>query len=387
MKKATIIFLTVSTFLLSAAIPDQAMLKLFDAAHKNSNSKNTLLSPWGIQQCFGMVACGADKNSAAELQKFLGLDEKTAKKLHNARMSLAENRSFNSFNAVLVSKNETLQQNFVNTAAYLYGSRFFQLDFSRIPECTDILNGIVRKESRNMFDRVFKEDDLAGSPAAILMNVLYFKGAWQNSFKDFNTAKAPFKLADGNLFEADMMYQQAHVPYYNDGNIHGIILSYKDDAARFKMLFLMPVNENAPLSVVTEKLAVSGLKPVLSAAENKYPTDIRLPKLALKTDNDLKKLFESLGMKIIFSPATSDLNKMVSGHALYIEKTRQLIKLNMDEAGTEVAAVTYAIMVKNMAAPVKKINTFHADHPFAMILFDSETGAIILTAAVMNPVQ
>jgi serine protease inhibitor len=32
-----------------------------------------------------------------------------------------------------------------------------------------------------------------------------------------------------------------------------------------------------------------------------------------------------------------------------------------------------------------KYNYFYANHPFVLVLFDSETRAILLTAAVVNP--
>ena len=58
MKKMVVLSL-LGCLQLFAQIPEKQMLKVFDAACKMTPQENVLLSPWGIQQCFGMVSCGA----------------------------------------------------------------------------------------------------------------------------------------------------------------------------------------------------------------------------------------------------------------------------------------------------------------------------------------
>ena len=54
-----------------AEVPDKPLLKIFDAAYRSAPSSNLLISPWGIQECYGMVSAGAGKVSSAELDKLL----------------------------------------------------------------------------------------------------------------------------------------------------------------------------------------------------------------------------------------------------------------------------------------------------------------------------
>ena len=63
-----------------------------------------------------------------------------------------------------------------------------------------------------------------------------------------------------------------------------------------------------------------------------------------------------------------------------------VLNTGLDEEKTEVAAVTYAAALSCAPDPIPpKYNYFYADRPFVLVLFDSETGAILLTAAVVDP--
>ena len=49
------------------AVGGSPLLKLFDGAYCNDPHKNIMLSPWGIQQCFGMLLSGAAKADSCAL--------------------------------------------------------------------------------------------------------------------------------------------------------------------------------------------------------------------------------------------------------------------------------------------------------------------------------
>lgn len=373
---------------LAAQVPEKPLLKIFDKAHKLSAQENVLLSPYSIQQCFGMVACGAGERSGMELRRILGLDELAAKELQLAGKSLkkCQNAQFNSCNTVLFNNKLALQRDFVNQAVNLFDGKIYQVDFQRKTECVNFLNKLIAEQSRNMFDKVFQERDLAGDPDVILMNVLYFKSRWENEFETYMTRKRFFTLPDGNKYKVKMMEDERWVPYYNDGNIHGVIIDYAEK--RFGMMFLMTVDPQKPVSVVTGYLADNGLKQIIANASDAYKSRIRLPKLKLESDCNLKLLFQNAGMKDLFDPVSGDLTYMAENITapLYIDQARQLVKLDLNESGTEMAAVTYAMVAKG-AAPMKeeKKNIFYADRPFAMILFDRETGAILLAGVINKP--
>jgi serine protease inhibitor len=77
-----------------------------------------------------------------------------------------------------------------------------------------------------------------------------------------------------------------------------------------------------------------------------------------------------------------------SADPLHIASARQLVKLDMNEQGTEMAAVTYAMAKCNSAPPrQEKKNTFRAERPYVMVLFDRTTKAVLLSGVICDPVR
>ena len=391
MKKLILTFIAICSVSLTAQVPDKPLLKVFDAAYRSNPRQNIMLSPWGIQQCFGMLTGWAPKLHSAQLNNVLALNIQDRHDLRNARLALQKTQAeFNSFNAVLFDRQYTLKQPFIQDVNYFFGGKMYRLDLTRQKECAMVLNGIIKRENRNMFDNVFAPQDFANDPAMILLNVLYFKANWFNPFEKHLTKKERFMTPAASNFEAihhsrvDMMNDEKYVPYYNDGTIHGIILDYADD--RFKMLVLTTVKMPSSLKTVTGNLARKGLQHFIRNSSDHNKTIIKLPKLKLESRLDLKSLLSSVGLTSIFDSRQGSLCMIQNSDAVYIDSARQVVKLSLDETGTEVAAVTIALPKAAAIRPqAVKYNKFYADHPFVLVLFDSQTQAILLTAAIVHP--
>ena len=391
MKKLIFTFAVIFAITLAAQVPDKPLLMVFDAAYRSNPRQNIMISPWGIQQCFGMLTGWAPKLHSAQLNAVLGLNMQDRHGLRNARLALQKTQAeFNSFNAVLFDRQYTLKQPFIQDVNYFFGGKMYRLDLTRKKECAMVLNGIIKRESRNMFDNVFAPQDFANDPMMILLNVLYFKANWFNSFEEHLTKKERFMTPAASNFEAihhsrvDMMNDEKYVPYYNDGIIHGIILDYADD--RFKMLVLTTVKTPSSLKTVTGNLARKGLQHFIRNSSDHNKTIIKLPKLKLESRLDLKLLLSSVGLTSIFDSRQGSLCMIQNSDAVYIDSARQIVKLSLDETGTEVAAVTIALPKAAAIRPqAVKCNKFYADHPFVLVLFDSQTQAILLTAAIVHP--
>ena len=376
-----------TTLILSAGVPGIPLLKIFHKASSNDPTRNILLSPWGIQECFGMISCGADRESAAELSLYLGLTPETSLEICNARKSLQKSKSvFSSYNAGFLNSKYQVNQNFVNQVSRLYGGDLFYADYSHIDACARFMNKIIKQESRGKFDNVFTKQMLANKPVILLLNVLYFNGLWDEAFDKNATDKETFFIQspEKRKIIVDMMNDTRSIPYYNDGTVHGIFLDYRD--RRFKMLALTTVDRGKTLNAVTELLADKGLFYIFGKSSQLNKTVIKLPKLKLSGEIDLKSLFTSMGMTKIFDSGKRGLTGIVNGEPIFLSGARQLVKLELDEEKTEVAAVTYAVALSSAPDPAPpKYNYFYANRPFVLVLFDSETGAVLLSAAVVDP--
>ena len=389
MKKLILTVITFCAFFAAADEPlpinqisSKSVFAVLDMAHQKTPTENILLSPFSLQECFGMISCGAGKQSSAELKSVLGLDSPYAS--YKTRKSLAEskNASFSSSNTLLVDKRLNLYQDFVNNAVWYFGGKVYKADFNRKKECADLLNSLVKEQSKGMFDNVVSEKDFESNPLTVLMNVLYFKSLWFNQFAAYETQKQIFNTSAEEKYQVDMMLNIQNVKYYNDETIHAVMLPYAEP--RFQMIFLMTLDSANSVSLVTQKLAAEGVDTIVREAEN-YRTIVQIPKLDLAADNDLVPLLRDAGMKSVFDPATGDLDKIVKGIPLFIDQARQLVKLKIDENGTEMSAVTVAIPKAASIRETGELKSFHADHPYVIVLYDTETSAVLLSGIIVKP--
>ena len=372
----------------AAQTPEYPLFKLLHQAAEINADSNTILSPWGLQQCYGMVYAGAGQKSKKELEELLGINASSSEKFRQDAQSLKKTTaSLNSFCAIAVEKQYKIQQNFLRQTKQNFNGHFFQFDLSSKADSAAALNSIARKETRGMFPEPFSPQILENSPAMILMNLLYFQSNWQKPFKKSSTRKQTFTAffqGKEKKYSVQMMNDTQQIPYYNDGIIHGITLNYEDP--RFKMLILTTVNKQDPVLTITRSLAQKGLFHFIKNSSDENETIIKLPKLDLNSDTDLKNLFCKLGASTPFRPLPADLTGMIENKALYIDQSRQMVKLILNEDGTEAAAVTFAAIAVGCAMqPVKTYNHFHADHPFVLLLFDNTTGAVLLSGIICRP--
>ncbi len=110
--------------------------------------------------------------------------------------------------------------------------------------------------------------------------------------------------------------------------------------------------------------------------------EVLVPHFETKTNIDLKKLLEGMGVKSIFIQYANSLNQITD--SLYVSKYEQTARIKVNERGTEAAAVTHWTMaIWGGKSPVEH-NIFIANHPFIYAIVDEKTGAILFVGRVVN---
>ena len=140
-----------------------------------------------------------------------------------------------------------------------------------------------------------------------------------------------------------------------------------------------------------EPRALSDLEQSLSAEKVKewssklkvQLVDIFLPKFKLETDIPLTDALTSLGMARVFDPRQADLSGINGGkEPLWLDWVLQRAYVNVDEEGTEAAAVT---AVSGAGGEMPRIAVFRADHPFVFLIRDTRSGCILFLGRLVKP--
>uniref|UniRef100_A0A453QQ92 Serpin domain-containing protein n=1 Tax=Aegilops tauschii subsp. strangulata TaxID=200361 RepID=A0A453QQ92_AEGTS len=115
--------------------------------------------------------------------------------------------------------------------------------------------------------------------------------------------------------------------------------------------------------------------------------DFRLPKFKLAFDTELTGVLQDLGLKDAFDPGKADFTDMAEGtfRPLALEEVLHKAVIEVNEEGTEAAAVTAALMFGCASDYPPQCVDFVADHPFAFFVMEEASGAIMFAGHVLDP--
>jgi len=175
--------------------------------------------------------------------------------------------------------------------------------------------------------------------------------------------------------------------YTYDDDVEVLEMLYKDED--ISMLIILPRNNmSEPYGPRAQTYDFSEVEATLTAEKitkwrsqlKKEQVKVFFPKYKFDTDYDLGESLKKLGMPSVFIQGTADLSGMDGSNELYLDKALHKAYIDVDEEGTEAAAITFLRMAGAALSP-----EFYVDHPFIFIIQERETGLILFMGRVMNP--
>jgi serpin B len=114
---------------------------------------------------------------------------------------------------------------------------------------------------------------------------------------------------------------------------------------------------------------------------NPNSVELYLPKFKLEYELKMKRTLSDIGMSLAFSDA-ADFTNMIDGGGVKIDEVIHKAVVEVNEKGTEAAAVTVVIIAENSAGsdPVVNVN-----RPFVFVIRDNKTNSILFMGKVVNP--
>jgi len=113
---------------------------------------------------------------------------------------------------------------------------------------------------------------------------------------------------------------------------------------------------------------------------------LRLPRFRIETQADLSDPLKTMGMPQVFDPARAELEGISDRKPLYLMGVMQSDFVEVNEKGTEAAAVT---MMEGSAGlnppPPPPPFEMIVNRPFVFAICDDLSGAVVFLAAVADP--
>ena len=342
---------------------------------------NVFVSPLSASLCLSMISNGASGNTLTEMQDVLGfpassfsLDDLNNynQKLTTALLDLDNTTQLGIANSIWVKQGFKVYDSFVNVNKQMYDAQVQELDFTS-PTAKDVINRWCAEQTNDCIKEVIKV--IPANARMYLLNALYFKGIWASQFEKSATRQENFTNSDGTQQKVNMMNQTEMFNYTKNSTFSIAELPYGNEA--FSMVILLP-SGGKTLDESLSELTSENWKEWNSNMAGKQ-LQVKLPRFKVEYDKTLIDDMIAMGMKDAFDGNKADFSKM-SAAELYVGILQQFTYINVDEEGTEAAAVTVGGMLDSAVLPVTI--PFYVDSPFAFMIKEKSTGAILFMGKV-----
>ena len=352
--------------------------RLLSEACREMDKENICLSPLSAQFAMAMVANGAEGKTKKEILDAMQLGDSA--NTHSRRLldDIAEKTVWNEHgdvriaNSIWIKEGFDVRQEFIDTNkehfdALVESAPFNQGTVKRVNDwCKENTNGKIP----TILDR------LNGNDRMLLINALYLKAAWSKPFQEENTTEKTFTTEKGEEIEVPTMMIRNNESYYSDNMVSMVS---KRLQGGYTMLFILPA-EGVKCDEAADYVA-KDFDTFLQKMEVRNVL-LSLPKFTTDFGMSLKPILANLGIKRAFGSKAQFGG--ISDEALFISDVVQKTYINVNEKGTEAAAVTMAIAgALSMRPPKTEVITF--DRPFIYAIIKDNGSHIMFAGKVGNP--
>ncbi len=357
--------------------------KLFREIVRQEQNKNVFVSPLSVSMALGMTYNGANGSTEAAMRQTLEFGDMTLEEINSSYKSLIELLSqldpqvrFQLANSIWYRQEYTFEPEFINLNQTYFNAAVRGLDFND-PGAARIINGWVEQNTNGKIKQIV-DNPIAPDLVMFLINAIYFKGIWTYQFDPQQTKDDWFTLADGSKKSCKMMNLKGDLPYFANARFQAVDLPYGD--ADFSMMILLP-GPQTPIDALAADLQPENWQ-LWTKSFTKQTGNLSLPKFTLEYDLTLNEALKALGMAIAFSPEQADFTKMRRIRDLYISKVKHKTFVDVNEEGTEAAAVT---SVEIGLESADGGFSMRVNRPFIFVIRENHSGTILFMGKIVEP--
>ena len=343
---------------------------------------NVFISAYSAATDLQMVSVGAEGSTKDEMDEALGLSMSPLT-LYEGNRALGAvinvkntNYDLTTANAIWYRAGIPLLPSFVAINRNFFRAREQGLNFNS-PNSANVINAWASQETHGKIKQIVQwpfPSDLR----LILNNAVYFLGSWENPFDTNLTFNGAFTLSGGSQENVPLMHQTAFFDYRQGSNYQMVRLPYKGN--KLAMYVVLPNVNISPIDLLN---SMNGAWWQQARNTGFAPTQgmVVLPKFNLNFSASLVPALQALGMETPFTPEANFSG--ISHEQLSISDVEQQAVVEVDEKGTEAAAVTTITVIATVISP----DTFQmtVNRPFLFFIADEQVNSILFSGVVFAP--
>ncbi len=257
-----------------------------------AESGNLCFSPYSISTALAMTYAGARGETARQMAQALHFTLEEAR-LHPAFAELEAGlkASQDKGDVLMQIANKLWPQvgypfleTFLALTEAYFGVAITPLDYGDPEAARLTINAWVEEKTQEKIKDLIAPGLLDPMTTLVLVNAIYFKGAWHEPFHEASTAPAPFHLASGETVEAPTMAGSlVHGRHAQGDGWMAFSMAY--EGGNLEMVVILP---DGDLADVESELTAAQLAEMLDALEARYLI-LRLPRFKFEVTLPLEQ--------------------------------------------------------------------------------------------------
>ena len=360
-------------------------LEIFRKIRENSDDENLMISPLSISVAFAMAYNGADKDTKTEMENAMKLNGLTTDQINNsykmlieALQSLDKDVVFEIANAIFYADGFSAKPDFLNINKTVYDAEVSKLNFLS-PAAVETINDWVADKTHDKITKII--DQLSPLDRMVLLNAVYFNGIWKTKFDEKGTHNLPFTKINGTSIEVPMMKKEEKLDFSSNPLFSAVKMPY--GKGQFNMLVLLPAEGKNSQDVINALTSANWYK-WMQSFEVKDPVVVTMPRFKFAFETKLNNVLAEMGMAKAFQPNIANFSK-ISDEDLYISSAIHKSFIDVNENGTEAAAVTSITFTTTSAGNEPPKTYFTVNKPFIFAITEKDTNAILFIGEVQKP--
>ncbi|XP_059209252.1 protein Z-dependent protease inhibitor isoform X2 [Centropristis striata] len=350
------------------------------------HDKNIFFSPLSISTSFAALSMATDGVTHKEILKGLNLQQleraDQPEFIPTLFQLLHENITQNGMlkldqgMALFMDPQFEVEKIFTDQIKTFFDAEIKSVNFTNTKESLSFINEYISNKTEDKVTEMIS--DLDPVTQLMLINTIFFQGAWQKTFNPNFTENAPFYINNYNIKQVPMMFLEDKFYMMEDVSLGAKVLKLPYQAG-VSMLILLP-NKGTDYTVIDDDITARKFLSWIRGLE-KTKLEVNMPKFKMEESYSLHNILPHMGMDSIFSNS-ANLTKLSKEGGLKVSEVLHKAVIEVDETGTTAAAATATGII-----PYSLPRTFTVNRPFFFFIYHEDTNCLLFMGRVIDPTK
>nr|XP_042900248.1 uncharacterized protein LOC107439748 [Parasteatoda tepidariorum] len=350
---------------------------------------NVFFSPLSLSDALGMLFIGTGGSTQQELRTALGYNtanlptdqvDRAFSSYLNKVLSSNKNYTLDLANKLLLKNSVQTKSTYVQRVQDCFKADVEKVDFAKNPkQILNEVNGWVKEKTHGKIDSILNSVD--PSSVMLLLNAIYFKGAWTAKFEKKYTKPRKFYENGLDSEPKDIPFMDGgrarRYPYAEVEGTQALELPYKGED--ISMIIILPGKRDG-LSELEKELTLEKFKEFQNKLRTRF-VYVKIPIFKIKYSHEMAGDIAALGAHQLFNGA-ADFSGITTGNGLEVSSILHKAIIEVNEEGSTAAAVTAIQIIPASPGPAIHNPDFTADHPFIFAIVDKRNDMVLFMGRV-----